>query len=438
MFHPAAAIIFLNDADPPANKETAPTGAYANSGWQYQLRYKNFQGTMISPKHFITAEHLGQHGAVSQPVHFNGVGEKTFTLKNGGAYTRIGTSDLAVFEIWETFEDFIPLYTGSNEVGKEFVLTGKGRGRGDTITRNSQTVGWKWGAPETEFDRWGVNEVLATMTTSMGDPLIYCAFDDDGGAFECQAAGNDSGGGWFIKDGATWKLAAINYSVDANHDTNNVNGDGSFFRAAFTEARGFYYGSDSGGWNLIPTSPAQYVFPSSYETNPSDIRFYDSTHSYGSRISGHVSEINSLIQDAITVAALSPTERMEAWLEDRGVTTMTSPLDDADGDGMINLLEYFSESDAGDAGQKESPLEVELLASGAVRFTLKESLDLGGRELTGVIQQSNDLENWIPVIGTSEQSNNPDAVNGWRTRVLTLASPAAAPSFYRLKVEIAD
>ncbi len=52
------AIIFYDTGDPAHNMESAPGGALTGSGWQYQGEYKTFLGTMISPRHFITAIHI--------------------------------------------------------------------------------------------------------------------------------------------------------------------------------------------------------------------------------------------------------------------------------------------------------------------------------------------------------------------------------------------
>lgn len=436
---PSNGLIFWNAEDPPANKETAPSGAYENSGWQHLIRFKDFHGTMISPKHFITAKHLGEAGIVTRPSYFSGEPGQTFTVKpasrliiEDGAIS----TDLSIFEIWETFPSYAPLYSNTNEPGKEFVITGKGRGRGNELTRNSQVIGWEWGDVTTEADRWGVSDVLSTSTASSGADLIYSQFDANGGPFECQATGNDSGGGWFIKDGSTWKLAAVTFSADSNRDSNNTVGDDSNFRAAMTKARGFYIGSDTDGWNFIPTSNLQYLNPPSYQTNKDDARFYDKTHSYGTRISSYLSEINLLIQPAITHAALNPSDRFQAWLSGHGLTANNQPGDDADEDGISNLLEYYSDSDAGDFSEANSPFSASLQSNGEMQFTLTESLDLSGRALTSVIQKSNDLENWSNLTPVNEESNNLDEASGTRTRILSHSPGSATEIFYRLKVSL--
>ncbi|MDB4578998.1 hypothetical protein N9105_06790 [Akkermansiaceae bacterium] len=438
---PSSGLIFWSADDPPANKETAPTGAYVDSGWQHVLRFKNFQGTMISPKHFITATHLGNGTTVTQPVYFNGVAEKSFTIKpDSREIIQVNgeDSDLSVFEIWESFDRYAPLYTSANEVGKEFVITGKGRGRGDALIRNSETVGWEWGDGTTEADRWGVSTILSTDTAGSGADLIYSQFRSNGGIHECQATGNDSGGGWFIKDGPVWKLAAVTFSADAGRDSNDTVGDNSHVRGAMTKARGFYFGSDVDGWTLIPTNNALYNNPTSFETNNSDSRFYDKTHSYGTRISSFIPELNQLIQPAITNAALSSGARFTAWLNDEGISTQTGPNDDADTDGVTNLLEYFAGSSAGDTSDIITPFSTNQMTSGAMQFTINESLDLSGRGLSGMIEKSDDLSNWSEVTSAVESSNVIAPITGTRTRTLDLAAPVGPKLFFRLKVTLAD
>jgi hypothetical protein len=438
---PGSGLIFWNAEDPPANKETAPNGDYANSGWQHLIRFKNFQGIMISPKHFITAKHLGDGVTITRPSYFSGGPEETFTIKpDSRVVIEDGSisTDLSIFEIWETFPSYAPLYSDTNEAGKEFVITGKGRGRGTELTRNSQVVGWEWGDIPTEADRWGVSNVLSTSRASSGADLIYSQFDANGGPFECQATGNDSGGGWFIKDGAVWKLAAVTFSADANRDSNNTVGDNSHFRAAMTKARGFYIGSDTDGWNLIPTSRRQYLNPPSYETNDNDARFYDKTHSYGTRISSYLSKINPLIQPSINHAALNPSDRFLAWLSNHGLTVNNLPGNDADQDGISNLLEYYSDSDAGDFSEVTSPFSASLQSNGEMQFTLTESLDLSGRGLTSVIQKSNDLENWSDLTTVNEESISLDLASGTRVRILSHSTGSATKIFFRLKVTLAN
>src|SRR6185436_10644721 len=54
----AKAVIFWSTSDPSYNT-TAPTGALAGSGWQYEGKWGSFLGTVIAPQYFVTAEHVG-------------------------------------------------------------------------------------------------------------------------------------------------------------------------------------------------------------------------------------------------------------------------------------------------------------------------------------------------------------------------------------------
>jgi len=246
----ASALIFRDGPSPAANTETAPTGAFANSGWQYQIRFGNSHGTMISPKHFVTATHLGNGNThITQPMFFNGVEDRTYTIVPGSREV-IGTSDLAVFEIWETFDDFAPLWTGSGEIGEDLVICGRGFGRGVELAGN----GWTWGSTLTRFSRWGRNTIDGVALDGDGDELLFFGFSDTFGRDEVAATGGDSGGGWFVKDGPTWKLAAVSFSVDAGLSNGDPFSDATRVRGSFYDGGGLGFGSDENGWFLLPNS----------------------------------------------------------------------------------------------------------------------------------------------------------------------------------------
>ena len=71
---PVRAVILFATGDPSANT-SAPTGAYANSGWQYEGQFGSFLGTVIGSNYFITTKHIG--GSVGQIFVFNNVGYTT-------------------------------------------------------------------------------------------------------------------------------------------------------------------------------------------------------------------------------------------------------------------------------------------------------------------------------------------------------------------------
>ncbi len=418
---PASALIFRDGPSPAANTETAPTAAYVDSGWQYQIRYGTFHGTMISPKHFMTAMHVGAaETTIHQPIYFNGVEEKNYTIKPGSR-VQIGTTDLAIFEIWETFDDYAPLYTASNEAGNEIVISGRGFGRGVEIVNK----GWKWGLTATRKSRWGRNTIDGVVQSG-GDDLLYFDFDDQTGQDEVAATGGDSGGGWFIKDGPTWKLAAVSFTVDNNYSEAAVPSNANDFRGSFYEAGGLSVGSDASGWTSIPTSGAS--------TNPNNSSFYRQSHTYGSRISSNLTAIEAEIDPAIAWGGQTYLQRFETWLAGFGVTTATASDDDADADGVTNLEEYLSESNPSDGSDSVRPFALDFLANGDHQFTIVESIDLAGRGLSTILESSSDLAAWAAVTDATESANSPDNTLGVRTRILARTPSETGALYYRLKI----
>jgi len=416
----ASGLIFRDGPSPAANTETAPTGDYAGSGWQHQVRYLTSHATIISPKHFITATHLGKkQKEVFQAAFFNGVEDRTFAIK--GEPVQIGLSDLRVFEIWETFDDYAQLYTAADEAGKGMVIHGRGIGRGEELAGQ----GWKWGPYSSQRSRWGRNTVDGSVW--LGDyDYLYFDFDDVFNQDEVGASNRDSGGGWFIKDGPTWKLAAVTYSVDAFYASNGDPAKNERFGGVFYDAGGLYLDNNEGGWDLLPTRGASSSF--------NDLKFYRQTHTYGSRISSQADEIKMIIAPALAWENLTPAERFAAWLSDHGA--IGSAGVDFDFDGMSNLEEYFAESDPANANRDLPTLKAEFSADGGHRFTLRETLDLDGRGLSSSIEGSSDLVNWKEVTELIEISNVRHPEEGVRTRVLSTTAGESGPFYYRLKITL--
>lgn len=255
MVAPAGAVIFFDTADPLYHANTAPNGAYQDSGWQYQGLFGGFLGTMISPQHFVTAAHLGVPSTtfVWTTYFSGGASDVTFTRDttvNGGlGYWDIPGTDLRIHQITGTFPHYAPLYMGSAEAGAEIVVFGRGTQRGANVQLAGIDKGWRWGTGD-GVARWGRNVVSETLTVGSAE-YLRAAFDAVPGVDEAHLSVGDSGGAAFLLDGGVWRLAGIHYAVDGSWDFNDVV-DNQEFEAALFDAGGLYNGNDIDGWTLIP------------------------------------------------------------------------------------------------------------------------------------------------------------------------------------------
>jgi hypothetical protein len=263
------AVIFLSTADPAYNT-SAPTGSLTNSGWQMQGEWGSFLGTPVAPHFFLTAKHVG--GAVGGTFWLNGAPHVTT------ACFPASDCDLAVWRVCGAFPVFAPLYTNRDEVGKGLVVIGRGTQRGLPVTTagpfGTRTNGWRWGA----FDstrRWGENQVTAIADGGEGGEQLKAEFNGDGGANESQLSVGDSGGAVFLREGSTWKLAGINYSVDGPYSNTN-SGDGAFDAALFDQ--GDLYQFDGTNWVWFPSGPRDQ--PGAF---------------YATRVSSHLDWINTIL-----------------------------------------------------------------------------------------------------------------------------------------------
>jgi hypothetical protein len=213
------AVMIFRTGDPAANT-TEPGGELAGSGWQWQGVWGGFLGTAISPRVFITANHV--LGSIGQEFHFAGLPFRTVRREE------IPGTDLSVWEVAGRMPMWAPIYTNRSEVGLPAVLIGNGTQRGEEI----QDRGWKTGLAD-GVRRWGTNEVEG-VEDFFGD-LLECRFDQAAGGDEAMLSSGDSGGPLFVRDtDGAWKLAGIHFAVSGpfSPDTNAAPFFGAFYDTA--------------------------------------------------------------------------------------------------------------------------------------------------------------------------------------------------------------
>jgi hypothetical protein len=183
----------------------APSGSLWNSGWQYEGYWGSFNGTPISPRHFITAGHVG--GSVGQTFSFRG---QNYVAK---AMYDDPNSDLRIWQVDRNMPYWSPIYRGAAEQGRQIVLYGRGVQRGGDVYAAGQKKGWYWGAYDGKLS-WGTNVVSATQNSGAGiGALLRTTFDKNVSHDEGALSGYDSGAGAFINDNGTWKLAGVNFAA---------------------------------------------------------------------------------------------------------------------------------------------------------------------------------------------------------------------------------
>src|SRR5579871_5134495 len=148
------AVLFVATGDPAYNTN-APTGTLTTSGLQYEGQWGTFLATPIAPNFFVAAKHVG--GAIGQVFTLNGVAYHTTAVFDGS------NTDVRLWQVMETFPSYAPMYTNSDEVGKPFVVFGRGTDRGGAVVVNNATKGWQWGSTN-NIERWGQNVVGRIVT----------------------------------------------------------------------------------------------------------------------------------------------------------------------------------------------------------------------------------------------------------------------------------
>jgi hypothetical protein len=120
---------------------------------------------------------------------------------------------------------YAPPYTVADEMSQPIVIGGYGRGRENMLIGDTQRVyGYTW-STSTQYNnatlRWCTNRIVGSSVSYSGSRIsnvISAAFDDpfpepDSTLYEGIPAEYDSGGGWFIKVGNSWKTAGLTRGI---------------------------------------------------------------------------------------------------------------------------------------------------------------------------------------------------------------------------------
>lgn len=239
----ALAIILMGTGDPQANT-TPPTGELANSGWQWVGKWGKTSGIAIAPKYFITVKHVG--GNILDPF-----------ILNGQSYSAVRfyddpETDIRIVLVVGTLPQYASLQSSPDELGKRAVAIGRGTQRGDPlfISERASLVlkGWKWGLPDAVM-RWGENRVSGILRNLEGGvETLFMRFDQSGGPNEAHVSPGDSGGGLFLQDGLSWKLAGL---INTTEGFYSLGPTGPAVSAAVFDQGGLYVGGNP-SWQLIP------------------------------------------------------------------------------------------------------------------------------------------------------------------------------------------
>lgn len=243
----AQAVILFSTGDPEANTSPPPR-EQGGEGWELQGQWGRFLGTPIAPRFFITARHVLVNAA--DGFRFRGVDYPVTAFHDDSG------SDLRIGRVCGEFPAHASLYTRSDELGREFVMFGRGTQRGEAVEVNGALKGWRWGASDGRM-RWGRNRIEGMLAASelgfkvpptIGPAFFMSRFDPDGLPDEAHLSTGDSAGGLFLSDGGEWKLAGILYAVEGPF---NLEPDGAGFFGAIFDKQELYERKNQ-EWILVP------------------------------------------------------------------------------------------------------------------------------------------------------------------------------------------
>jgi hypothetical protein len=207
--------LFLNSAHGlvTENNATAETNPFGATGfdWTHVVSFNGSSAVAIAPNWLLTARHvaddLGNTSVTVNSVVYNQIGEVYHP-----------TADLALVELDKNLPGYYDVYTGTypTQQGQRKNVLAVGYGNTGTV---ASTTTYTWGNTGRGTKRWGTNKV--DFETSVGGTwpteAIYMGFNTADSDNEAGGNIGDSGGGVFINDAGTWKVAGIMITVTGSN-----------------------------------------------------------------------------------------------------------------------------------------------------------------------------------------------------------------------------
>ncbi|MDO8303453.1 MAG: hypothetical protein Q7T18_09445, partial [Sedimentisphaerales bacterium] len=186
----------------------------------------NASFVVVAPKWILTVRHQGGAPATVVINDVNYVCIHNENLWTGGGEEN--NADIRLIRLKNSDGSdpdlaYAPPYTDTNDVDKDFVIGGYGTYRGATLSSGGYAYGYQWAESSNDTLRWGQNHIDGQESVQLSNSylsyVLYAHFNLTGRPYEAAIAARDSGGGWFINQNGTWKLAALSAYVQRLNKT---------------------------------------------------------------------------------------------------------------------------------------------------------------------------------------------------------------------------
>lgn len=265
---PVQAIILHPDGEPnlAAWTDRPPDGIVGRWG-------SNASCVAIARNCIVTTRHQG--GGASTSVQIAGV---TYSIAQIWNHP---TADLRLVRLFgANLAEFVDPYAKTDESGKGVVIGGYGVGNGPSLETGGIVYGYEWGDSASRALRFATNRIENPVSDSNVAPyisdVVVADFDDLSRNFpttyECIPAVHDSGGGWFINDNGTWKLAALSRAVEQHYEEGHENDPNYILLESWFRQRSDPVRSDADVFDAVRISSyAQWISETLPEVPPGDL-----------------------------------------------------------------------------------------------------------------------------------------------------------------------